>query len=198
MHNPIFTLTGGQTQTGTGIDNTQTDVAQIYGLGNTWNEPNANLLLVGGNGSPFSYPWDSNTGVVLGGSGVNDSITLDGGTNSVTGTLTASTVAVTVTSLGTNPLGANTVAFTNAGGTNTVGLSGSNNAVNITGAMNTVSILGSSSDDERAALGSLNDSLSQHPRRSTWPADKSQPGPTAAPSRDPNYAPKSVTFSECS
>ena len=146
MPNPIFTLVGGQLELMTGYDNTQTDVINDFGAGNTVGSATspemANLLLNGGDGTPFGSAWDTNTTIFLGGSLVADNIMLDGGTNTVTGSLNSgSTVNVTVTPFGTAPLGSNTVNLTNAGGTTTVSLSGSANNVSILqGAASTVSI----------------------------------------------------------
>jgi hypothetical protein len=146
--NPVWTLTGAQFMAGTAIDNTQTDIFQIFGGGNTILEQYGNLLAVGGNGAAFGSGWDADTTVMIGGTGVTDSIALDGGNNSLGNAagspLSGATVTFTVTGLNGTP-GGNRVNLANPNGTNTVTLSGGSNTVTLSGpaASNTVTSTGS-------------------------------------------------------
>ncbi len=154
MANPIWTLTGGMFQAGTAIDNTQTDTFNIFGTGNTVLEQYGNLLANGGDGSGFGSSWDSNTTITIGGSNVTDNITLDGGTNAVSGTLSYSTVNYTVTGLNGTP-GGNSANLDNSGGQTTVSMTGDFNSVTLNGdATNSVSFSG---DDNTVLVGSQDD-----------------------------------------
>ena len=154
MSNPIWTLTGGMFEAGTSVDNTQTDTFNIFGTGNTVLEQYGNLLANGGNGAGFGSSWDSNTTITIGGSDVTDNITLDGGTNAVSGTLSYSTVNYTVTGLN-GTLGGNSAKLDNSGGQTTVSMTGDFNSVTLNGdATNSVSFSG---DDNTVLVGSQDD-----------------------------------------
>ena len=126
----VFTLTGGQTQFGAAIDSSQTDAFHVFGAGNTIYELHGNLLVAGGNGDDFGYPWDSATTITIGGSGVFDGITLDGGGNTLQGSVSGAVISFTVSGYN-GTAGGNTVNLTNAGGFSYLTLGGSNNSVQV-------------------------------------------------------------------
>ena len=126
----VFTLTGGQTQFGAAIDSSQTDAFHVFGAGNTIYELHGNLLVAGGNGDDFGYPWDSATTITIGGSGVFDGITLDGGGNTLQGSVSGAVVSFAVSGYN-GTAGGNTVNLTNTGGFSYLTLGGSNNSVQV-------------------------------------------------------------------
>jgi len=139
----VNTLTGGQTQYGAAIDNTQTDAFRVFGAGNTIYELHGNLLVSGASGEDFGYSWDSGTTITLGGTGVYDGIVLDGGSNVLQGTLSGAVVSYTVSGH-SGTAGGNTVNLKNTGGFTYLTLGGSNNSVQVQqGAATMVQIGGS-------------------------------------------------------
>ena len=156
----IQTLTGGEFEAGSAINNTQTDQFNIVGSDNTILEDagtngGGNLIVNGLDGL------DTATTIMLGdASAVTDTITLDGGGNVLEGpftptaTLFDSTVTFTVNGIS----GGNTVNLDNGSdGTTTISLGGANNTVTLNGdATNTVT---TGSGSATVTIGSSDDNL---------------------------------------
>ncbi|MBS0559238.1 MAG: hypothetical protein JSR21_04210 [Proteobacteria bacterium] len=146
----IWTLLGGQTQAGNALNNTQTDQFTVYGADNSIISIGGNLIVNGGYLAPYGQ--DTGTSITLQTNGVpgltppaltsvTDTITLDGGGNSLVSNdpLTTSTVSMTVY----GSAGGNMVDLTNNGGTTTLNLGGAGNSVTLNGnASNSVTSTG--------------------------------------------------------
>ncbi|HTT96484.1 MAG TPA: hypothetical protein VMF58_00415, partial [Rhizomicrobium sp.] len=156
----IWTLTGGELQSGNAQDATQTDQFNVYGLGNYIISIGGNLIVNGGDLAPYGQ--DSDTTIILSstptdpasGIGVTDTITLDGGDNTLVGTVVASTVTFTVNGI----TGGNFVSLDNAdGGTTTLSMGGPGNFVSLNGdATNSVTSTGGTAT---VMIGSTDDNL---------------------------------------
>ena len=153
---PIWTLTGSMFAAGTAIDNTQTDLVGVFGGGNSFLEPSGNLILYGGNGTAFGVGWDTSTSIVLGGTKVIDSISLNGGGNSLVGNLSASVVIESVA--GNNGItGGNSVTLTNSLGITGISLGGANDSVTLNGNAANAVLLGGANGFVQ--IGSTDDGL---------------------------------------
>ena len=153
---PIWTLVGGMFVAGTAIDNTQTDYFAVFGANNTILEQFGNLVVNGGNGACFGLGWDTNTSITIGGTGVTDSITLDGGGNSLQGTVSGAVVTETVG--GNNgSAGGNSVTLTNRLGITGLSLGGANDSVILNGDASNSVLLGGAAGFVQ--IGSADDGL---------------------------------------
>jgi hypothetical protein len=136
----IQTLTGDQFESGSAIDNTQTDQFILTGASNYVETIGGNIKVTGVN-TP-TYGPDTNSTVLLAASnGITATVALHGADNTVMGLdpLYDSTVSYTVSGLGSLG-GANLLSLDNIGGTTTASLAGPMNAVSLNSdATNTIS-----------------------------------------------------------
>jgi hypothetical protein len=120
----IQTLTGNEFESGSAIDNTQTDQFILTGSGNFVETIGGNVKVTGINTTSFGP--DTNSTVLLSESDdITANIAVHGNNNSVVGVgdLTGSTVSFTVSGLGSG-VGGNSISLNNFGGSTTANLAG--------------------------------------------------------------------------
>lgn len=125
----IQTLTGNEFESGSAIDNTQTDQFILTGSGNFVESIGGNIKVTGINTTTFGP--DTNSTVMLSESdAITANINVHGNNNSVVGVgdLTDSTVNFTVSGLGSG-VGGNSISLNNFGGSTTASLAGPSDVV---------------------------------------------------------------------
>src|ERR1700761_829900 len=97
----IQTLTGGEFEAGSAIDNTQTDTFVVTGAGNIVEEFGGNIKVIGV-ATPTFGPDTASTVMVNSASGTTDTVHLHGSANAFLGlgSLSGSTVTFNVSGLG--------------------------------------------------------------------------------------------------
>lgn len=165
----IQTLTGNEFESGSAIDNSQTDQFILTGAANFVETIGGNVKVTGINTTTFGP--DTNSTVLLSESDdITANIAVHGNNNSVVGVgdLTGSTVNFTVNGLGSG-VGGNSISLNNFGGSTTASLAGPNDVVilnsdatnvvstgaDVTGHGNAIIAIGAPFDDNFGATTSV-------------------------------------------
>lgn len=141
-----WVLTGGEVQTGSAQNNTQTDRFILYGAQNTIYELGGNLSVAGSDTA--QYGWDSATTIYLGAAtSVTDTISLQGGYNILygQGLLSASVISYQVHGNG-SAQGYNIVDLDNLAGVTTIAAGGRGNDITLNGSATNKIVAGSGLD----------------------------------------------------